>query len=752
MQVNIENLEEELARFYSAKDFETMAQTIRHLFRMLRQDQRMFGMALYEPVSDRYLYRIAHLLHRRQSAVLNANTVMHVISQVYTTGGHTRVFEDIVSAMPEKKHVLIMTNATEHYTGYLRLPDLLEERFRKLGVEVIFLQKGGLLDRIYELLDHVDHFAPQTIFLNAHHEDVIAYGAICGDTAPRVHFLHHADHHPSLGATRPDYEHVDLTAECHRFCCTHVVPAPSMLNMTVTDKGAIYAVPQGPITGATSGAHHKFHGKLLFSYPELLAAMFKSGLEKFYHIGDLSATEIEHIRKEVVLNGADPDRIVFTGNVPSLADFLKELTPHFYMESHPVGGGKARIEVMSLRLPVLRAEPDEKIPLFRWVDNKIGSAVLITTLDEVAAKLQELLQNRERIADENRLFYEENHRPERFRDTLLAMTEILPEGARPPVPDDYKDAGDLTLMSTHEIRALDTELDRRAGTGHPASILKPEVQSPAGTAVSGHEGYLFIGNGTNRWEEQFLGTLDPGVDWLGAWSELLDRRQSMAQAAGVSLWNLVIPEKQSVLTRKRWPDFPDAEIARPILKLLDKVEIDKHLMYPDRTLLTATASSPVFFRHNSHWTASGCLAVIRLLMMAFSSTVDVDTLKFKVERRTLAHDLTVHFFDPAPEEEVVNLAACGKVVADNRMYQLQGRHTGSSYKLENLSAPEKRSVMIFGDSYSYDAGLSYALSAIFSTVSFIWSKDILWSEVTAQKPDIVLWESAERYILTVPTD
>ncbi|CAN7252275.1 hypothetical protein LJR219_001062 [Phenylobacterium sp. LjRoot219] len=60
--------------------------------------------------------------------------------------------------------------------------------------------------------------------------------------------------------------------------------------------------------------------------------------------------------------------------------------------------------------------------------------------------------------------------------------------------------------------------------------------------------------------------------------------------------------------------------------------------------------------------------------------------------------------------------------------------------------------MIFGDSFAADAGFAEALSAVFREVRFLWSKSVAWTEVEACGADLVIWQSAERFLATLATD
>lgn len=304
---------------------------------------------------------------------------------------------------------------------------------------------------------------------------------------------------------------------------------------------------------------------------------------------------------------------------------------------------------------------------------------------------------------------------------------------------------DVRRLTLAEIRAADAALDAAAGPGHPVSALKPGSQSPHGVAVAGVEGYLFIGNGANRWERQFLGELAIDESWFANWTRVLEARQAEAARRGVTLWNMVVPEKQVVYGDKRWPEGADGG-RRPVRQLLARLGAEARLVYPEAELLAARALAPAYFRHNSHWTPSGCCAAIAALLARMGVAADLGALRFACRPTQLAQDLSVHFLDPAPTEDAAFLAPPGETVFDNRQFETTGRHTGSSYGLSNAAAPDPRTLVIFGDSFAYDAGLTPALSVVFAKVVFVWSKDVVWDLAAEHGADLVLWESAERFM------
>jgi hypothetical protein len=315
-------------------------------------------------------------------------------------------------------------------------------------------------------------------------------------------------------------------------------------------------------------------------------------------------------------------------------------------------------------------------------------------------------------------------------------------GPTPPGPDTQR----LTL---DEIRARDLALFA-ASLNHPAGALQPGMHAPGGAAVTGVDGHMFIGDGANRWEQQVRGELTGPEAWLDGWSRIFAARASMAQALGVDICNVILPEKQVIHPDARWPAGDVTGERRPFLMLRPRLGPEPRLLYGGDILAPRTADTAVWFRRNSHWTASGCCLVANALAQRFDAQGDLAGGRFSYRVRPVQHDLTPHFFTNVAEEEAGLLDAPVAPYFDNRLLQTTGRHTGASYGLRNPEAPDRRRVIVFGDSYAYDVGFTFALAEIFREVVFVWSKAIDWSLVHRHESQLVVWESAERFLASLP--
>jgi hypothetical protein len=307
---------------------------------------------------------------------------------------------------------------------------------------------------------------------------------------------------------------------------------------------------------------------------------------------------------------------------------------------------------------------------------------------------------------------------------------------------------EVPRLSLTEIHALDSELDRVAAA--TPFRLKPGVTSSNSVAVAGFDGHLFIGDGANRWERQYRGEFNVPAEWIAAWLNLFERRQAEAARRGVVLWNLVIPEKQPVLPQARWGPQPPDGARRPLKLLLTALGLEARLYYAAEALIALRSQAPAYLRHNSHWTPSGCCSALLGLLGAMGVAVDAESLRLPCRRVQLSHDLAAHFFDVAPQEPTSVLEPAGVYTFEARTFAATGRHTGSQYGLHNPEAPDPRRVIVFGDSFSFDAGFAVALSAVFRDVVFVWEKKVLWDRVETDRADLVVWQSAERFLATVP--
>ena len=96
------------------------------------------------------------------------------------------------------------------------------------------------------------------------------------------------------------------------------------------------------------------------SYLDVLTERFAARDGAHVHIGPLSAEQ--RLRVHQYLDKLRcRERFVHTEHVPDLASALSELAPSVYIDSYPIGGGKAIIEAMAAGLPICAAIHDPNL-------------------------------------------------------------------------------------------------------------------------------------------------------------------------------------------------------------------------------------------------------------------------------------------------------------------------------------------------------------------------------------------------------
>ncbi|MGB6484632.1 MAG: hypothetical protein WBE86_14190 [Candidatus Acidiferrales bacterium] len=410
-----------LAAFLERGNMEMFLKRLAELSAKLRSEP-LWGRALFVPELDELVRRASLIITPKPNPSANSKLLVHIATEVYPWGGHTRVIEDIAASLPEYRHALIITRMHEAH------PDLacLKPRFDELNLKVHLLGASSWAEKARQLSSLVTVLAPDAILLFGFPDDSVAYTSVAGHSAPRVLFLHHADHHPCLGALRVDYTHVDLTPACHKICASHPCLHASMLNLTVKDTGTVQLVQRHPIIGVTCGSPQKYAGSSEFSYAQLLAALFSAGVHQILHIGDMPEEQKNQIRAGIAASGQEAHRVIFLPNTPSLAAKLVETSPDFYLTSHPTGSGKATVEALSVGLPILYVRP-ASTPSLLNSDMTFTTSVPVSTLEQVPAAVHRLETEKAELAKRSRAVYEKHYSPAAFREGLLSAMGIDPD-------------------------------------------------------------------------------------------------------------------------------------------------------------------------------------------------------------------------------------------------------------------------------------------------------------------------------------
>jgi alginate O-acetyltransferase complex protein AlgJ len=283
----------------------------------------------------------------------------------------------------------------------------------------------------------------------------------------------------------------------------------------------------------------------------------------------------------------------------------------------------------------------------------------------------------------------------------------------------------------------------------------PGTRSDDGIAIVGHNGWLFLCGGTNANLGQYVGAVEMEPTWLEDWKRVARQREELARELGVALALLVVPDKLAAY-EEHYPEPLEKFGPRPIERLL--AETDLPLNYPLEELRGAAArGEEVYLRTDTHLTYRGNELLAEAAFGALGVENPPDLGGVELRSYPIAGDLGGKF---VPEivsviDEAGSLGRA-KIKEDNHeeIAAVNG-HIGTRRVFRNRRAPDRRTAVIFGDSYGFGAGhyqgVSWFLAQAFREVHFVWIPFGWDSEyVRRVGADAVLVQGAERFVARVP--
>lgn len=285
--------------------------------------------------------------------------------------------------------------------------------------------------------------------------------------------------------------------------------------------------------------------------------------------------------------------------------------------------------------------------------------------------------------------------------------------------------------------------------------LRVGQRSACSYAIVGHGDHLFIHGGSNGLHGQY--TEHPGSDEVvrraHGWFDLIKERKRKLDAAGIEFSQIILPEKSTVLTHLS----PGATIdATPAYDLLQSLLVNLGSTYIPTLKLLRSAVFP-FRKLDSHLSAQGASVVARHVFVNFGGTVDED-VKW-VSAGYQPGDLAQKFglimgeemFRPSessltPLDDLVLIQETGA--------QNGNEHIGITAHWRNRNAPDGRSVLVFGNSF-FERGrnphdLSWWFARQFSEYRFVWSPQVDFNLVADIRPDLVVAQTTERFLVVLP--
>ncbi|POR44638.1 hypothetical protein [Methylobacterium sp. V23] len=278
----------------------------------------------------------------------------------------------------------------------------------------------------------------------------------------------------------------------------------------------------------------------------------------------------------------------------------------------------------------------------------------------------------------------------------------------------------------------------------------------------GREGWLFLIGGTNGVLEQYRATLSRW--WrLRGWVKLIEARAARARALGIRYVHVVVPEKLSVYD-DRTQDLRFDPRQAPTRLLARRLINNPHyvdLLAPMRA--ARDGAVPLYYRTDTHWNYEGCRLAYGVLMRACGAVPPADLDARERYETTRVRDLGEKILEQPIEtashavlDRDAHRTYASPLVA---AYEAAGRapdlHVGAHVCFRNDRPDvDPRTLVLFGDSYAHFAPimLTGILAESFREVHFVWSSSIDWGYVARVRPDLLVFEMAERFVTRLPDD
>jgi alginate O-acetyltransferase complex protein AlgJ len=282
----------------------------------------------------------------------------------------------------------------------------------------------------------------------------------------------------------------------------------------------------------------------------------------------------------------------------------------------------------------------------------------------------------------------------------------------------------------------------------------------------GRDGWLLLTGGSNA-----IGALyDRNADLLPdeklrQWADLIEARARRFERMNIQYVHVNVPEKLTIYDNKLYEPIIDWTLspAMRLGELLQRSEYASVWLDLIDPLRAARDRQELYYKTDTHWNAAGCFLAYELVCGKLGLSPDATLLDRNRQELEAILDLGMKM-EPPVSERVRFYDFCrhssrtySNVIAKylDTVTANALVHVGSHVRYQN-SAPavSAKKILIFGDSYASQRpdALTGMLAETARQVEFVWSSNLDWAYIRRSRPDVVIYELAERFMTIVPTD
>ena len=267
----------------------------------------------------------------------------------------------------------------------------------------------------------------------------------------------------------------------------------------------------------------------------------------------------------------------------------------------------------------------------------------------------------------------------------------------------------------------------------------------------GKNGWIFLDHDSNRVIDQITGRHVLDSRGIESWRSLIAERDAYVASTGAQHLMFVAPNKELVYS-EQLPDWVEIAEQRPIHQIMAALGPSRasKVIYPLDEIRAGKAHGLTYPKTDTHWSGFGAyigyLAFCNALSDCGIEPLRVEGSRLSFEEVPYVGDLGIKFEPPvsAPTLSARIEHAAGKLDFDNRI-----PNRGRIRVFVNKDATLPRCVM-FGDSFG--GNLLPFLKESFSTLVYVYGKTFDRELIEAYRPDVVLSEFVERFLIDPPVD
>ena len=253
---------------------------------------------------------------------------------------------------------------------------------------------------------------------------------------------------------------------------------------------------------------------------------------------------------------------------------------------------------------------------------------------------------------------------------------------------------------------------------------------------------------------------------LSDWVARIEARAARLEKMGIRYVHMPAPEKLTIYDHRLRDPIVDWRLS-PALRLGELLRRSPYahvwldLIHP---LRAARDQGQLYAKTDSHWNAEGAFLAYRLLCERIGLVPDLDLLSRKYVEYHAVFDLGARRNPPLREWfKMYNFSRNASRYYRNSIAQYLESVTGKpatfggshvAFRNRKVSAANNKKILIFGDSFCSQGveSLTGMLGETAREVEFIWSYDLDWVYIERARPDVVIYEMAERSMAYVPRD